>query len=114
MSLIRSNPRASSRRSSRLRHSTLLLPVLAIGAGLASGADQPATNPAQPAYEKEIRPLLQQFCLGCHGAQHPSGGVNLARYATATDLQRDQTTWRKVLVQLRERSMSPRGAPRLA
>src|SRR3954463_11485644 len=97
---------ASSRRSSALFLS-LLLPALVIGAGLASGAEQRRATPDPLTYANEIRPVLQQYCAGCHGAQNPSGGVNLARFVTLPAIQRDQGTWRKVLRQLRERSMPP-------
>ncbi|MBW3625493.1 MAG: DUF1592 domain-containing protein, partial [Armatimonadetes bacterium] len=91
-----------------------LLPVLTIGGGLAVSADK-GEKPApthQAAYEKEVKPLFKQFCEGCHGPSNAAGGINLAKYATVTDLQKDQATWRKVLAQLRERSMPPRGLPK--
>jgi hypothetical protein len=84
--------------------------VILVGAGLASGADMAPSKPAS--YEKEIRPLFQQFCFRCHGEKNGNGGVSLAAFTTVTAIQKDQTTWRKVLKQLRERSMPPPGVPR--
>ena len=98
-----------------LSSSLLLLPALLLGAGLAWGAD--TSKPAAvsvadaAAYDKQIRPLLQQYCVGCHGAKEPAAGVNLTAYADIPAIQRDQTTWRKVMTQIRGRSMPPARLP---
>lgn len=90
----------------------LLLPVLSVSAGLARGADEkPDLTKQQAAYEKEIRPVLQQFCVGCHNEKKSLGGINLTAFAEVTAVQRDQTTWRKVLTQVRERHMPPSNLP---
>ena len=31
-------------------------------------------------FQKEIRPLLEQYCTKCHGANRKKGGVDLARF----------------------------------
>lgn len=99
-------------RSIHLWSPLLLLPVLAISAGLARGADEKTNTAAQQAtYEKEIKPLVQQFCLGCHGDKKALAGINLATFADVASVQRDQTTWRKVLSQVRERHMPPSNLP---
>src|SRR5947207_9030035 len=103
--------RLNSRPASAARWLLVALPsVTLFGFGLTQAAEgQP--RPAPPAaYAQQARPLIQQYCAGCHGASSPKAGVNLMAYADATAIQRDQTTWRKVLTQLRERAMPPRGA----
>jgi mono/diheme cytochrome c family protein len=92
----------------------LLLPVLVVAVGLAGGAEAPASSAEQVTYTKEIQPLFQQYCAGCHGPAVANAGVNLTRFATVTAIQQDQKTWRKVLKQLGERTMPPRGAPQPA
>ncbi len=94
----------------------LAAPVLLVGAGIAQGGEQPKAAPRQTAadqatYEQEIRPLLTRHCAGCHAGKDPSGGVDLSASETVASVQRDQATWRKVVTQLRERSMPPKGAP---
>ena len=93
----------------------LTLPVLLLGAAWARGADEPkiAQTPSidTAAYEKQIKPLLQQYCISCHGATNPAAGVNLTSYADVAAIQRDQTTWRKVLAQVRGRTMPPARLP---
>jgi hypothetical protein len=112
MSGFRKESTSTYRHSVALWSPLLLFPVLALGAGLARGADEKANPAAQQAtYEKDIRPVLQQFCFGCHGEKKALGGINLTKFAEVTALQRDQTTWRKVLTQVRERHMPPSNLP---
>lgn len=92
----------------------MALPGLLLGAGWARGADEkpvPTQAAAQVAYEKQIRPLLQQYCVNCHNGQKASGGINLATYGDVASIQKDQMTWRKVLTQVRERNMPPTNLP---
>lgn len=99
---------------------SFVVPLVLLGATVATvqGGEEPPTSlPAPPevsdqaTYAAHLRPLLDKFCAGCHGKESPAGGVSLARADTVAHLQRDQTTWRKALVQIRERSMPPRGTP---
>lgn len=101
----------SSRRPS-VRALLVLSPLALLGAGLttaALGQNQPQP-PTQASFEKDAQPFLKQYCLGCHGAKGARGGVDLAKYADLAALQKDQNTWRKVLTQVRERSMPPKNA----
>jgi len=82
-----------------------------MGAGLASGANQLQAKPDPVEYQKAIHPLFQQFCFRCHGEKNGNGGVSLAAFSTVTAIQKDQMTWRKVLRQLRDRTMPPVGMP---
>ena len=97
-----------------LLFATLLYSVdFAVGAAAAKPADSAAASAAtaQATYEKEIRPLVQQYCGGCHGPTKPRGGINLSTFETVASLQRDQTTWRDVLTQIHERNMPPANKP---
>lgn len=88
-----------------------LVPVASVVglARVAVGEPQPAP---QAVFEKDLQPFLKQYCIGCHGADKPREGINLAKYTDVASLQRDQRTWRKVVQQIRERTMPPRGLPR--
>lgn len=100
------------RQPSGRRYALFLFPVLLLGAGWARGAEDHAAKPDAAAYEKQVRPVLQQFCVGCHGAQKPAGGVNLAAFPDAASAQHDPAMWRKILAQLRARTMPPVGMPK--
>jgi mono/diheme cytochrome c family protein len=89
----------------------IALSALLLGVALAQDREKPSSAAEQAAFEQSIQPLLKQYCLPCHGAQRPAGGVNLAAVTDVASLQRDQATWRKVLSQVRERHMPPSNAP---
>ena len=100
--------------------SLLLLPTLALGGVASRGADTPKPTPAVPpapaaadamTFDKQIAPFFKQYCLGCHNADDASGGVNLTLYKDAAAVQRDKTTWRDILSQVRGRSMPPAEMP---
>ena len=88
-----------------------LFPALLICAGWAKGADDKPVSPQNLDYEKEVRPLLQKFCVSCHGEKDGAGGISLNVAKGIEGIQKDQGTWRKVLRQMRERSMPPQGTP---
>jgi mono/diheme cytochrome c family protein len=65
----------------------------------------------QAAFDQSIKPLLDKYCISCHGAQSPSGGINLTAHKTVAEMQKNQVFWRKAVTQIRERTMPPRGVP---
>ncbi len=89
----------------------LLGPAVVVGVGLAHVAQGEPQPTPQARYEQDVRPVIKQFCEGCHGAKSPRGGVNLTAYNDVLSLQKDQKTWRKVVTELRDRTMPPRGLP---
>jgi hypothetical protein len=60
-------------------------------------------------FDRNVRPLLQQHCLRCHGVEKPKGGVNLARFAAEDSLRKDPDLWLRVVDALVDRSMPPPG-----
>ena len=103
----------SSRSKTALSHRLAAVlcvgPLLLLGAALTCGADD-GTKPLPKAPDKPA-PLMQQFCLPCHSAKQPAGGVNLSTLADANGLQKDPTLGRRVLAQIRDRAMPPQNAP---
>lgn len=63
----------------------------------------------QVEYNGEIKALLNDFCINCHGDKRPKGGVNLAKFTDIASIQRDPKTWQSVITQLQERNMPPDG-----
>lgn len=87
------------------------VPLLMAVSGFAPGQKEPPKPADQAALDAQIAPVLKQYCQGCHGENSAAGGINLAKYKTVADLQKDQTNWRKILTQIRERTMPPSGSP---
>ena len=61
-------------------------------------------------YQATIRPTIQKFCLGCHSADKLEGELDLERFATLTDVRRDEKVWQKVAEMLDHKEMPPKGA----
>ena len=61
---------------------------------------------------RDIAPLMQRYCLGCHDQATSSGGINLASLRmravrNSYDVAKDAATWEKVLLQLERGEMPP-------
>lgn len=50
----------------------------------AGGCDTSAVS-----FSAYVFPVVQNFCLGCHGSVNPSGGVNLSNYQSVSALAQD-------------------------
>lgn len=63
---------------------------------------------AEPAYEREVRPLLVKYCFDCHhDSDEPEGGVNLERFTTTNQVLRERSAWKLVLEKLESKQMPP-------
>jgi hypothetical protein len=66
--------------------------------------------PGHPTYHKDIRPLVEKYCLRCHSAEKKRGGIILDREKDDTAVLKRRELWEKVGDQLRNREMPPEGA----
>ena len=71
-------------------------------------------QPAAVAFEREVRPLLKQYCLTCHSAAAHAGDLNLERFVSLTDVLKDPRPWQKVVEQLSLGEMPPKPMPQPA
>jgi hypothetical protein len=72
-----------------------------------------ATEPEGAArFHKEIEPILQRSCMGCHNADRNKGGVAFDHFASDTALVEDRELWWKALKMLRAGLMPPKNKPR--
>lgn len=58
-------------------------------------------------FQKEIQPLLNDYCYQCHGGTKKKGGIVLDTYKSADDAAKDHKTWESVLENLRTGAMPP-------
>ena len=57
-------------------------------------------------FQKDIRPVLEQYCFGCHD-DTAKGEVNLEALSEDGSFWRDPKVWEKALAQLHDRVMPP-------
>jgi len=62
-------------------------------------------------YEKQVTPLLNKYCYGCHGNGKSKGDLTLDAYKTSMEAANDSKTWEKVLQNLRTHTMPPEKKP---
>lgn len=72
----------------------------------------PAASLAQSTYEKQLQPLLQQYCGSCHMGRSGRGGVNFSTRGADGDFAKDPAFWYRSINALENRSM-PENAQRL-
>jgi hypothetical protein len=58
-------------------------------------------------FEKDVQPLLNQYCFSCHGNGKKKGGVELDRYKDEASIAKDQAVWEKVMQNLDAHVMPP-------
>ena len=61
---------------------------------------------AETDFQKDIRPVLEQYCFGCHD-DTAKGDVNLEALSEKGSFWRDPKSWEKALAQLHDRVMPP-------
>ena len=61
-------------------------------------------------YDREVRPLIGQFCQGCHSTALRTGELDLERFATLAEVRRDTGAWLKVVDMLEQGEMPPEGS----
>src|SRR5438034_6281310 len=62
-------------------------------------------------YEREIRPLLKEFCLGCHSTEKHKGDIDLERFTSLGEVMKQPKVWQGVVEQLSLGEMPPRDKP---
>ncbi|MBB74865.1 MAG: hypothetical protein CMJ75_10170 [Planctomycetaceae bacterium] len=96
------------------RAAALVLLIFLCGSGFATG--QPARPFTELAveYEREVLPVLKQFCLKCHSGDAPQGDLDLQRFKTLREVRRGTGTWIQVVELLANGEMPPADAPQPA
>jgi uncharacterized protein DUF1592/uncharacterized protein DUF1588/uncharacterized protein DUF1587/uncharacterized protein DUF1585/uncharacterized protein DUF1595/cytochrome c len=64
-------------------------------------------------FERDVQPLLANNCTGCHNDQLASGGLDLAKFSTATSILQHRDGWERIVQKVRTGEMPPEGLPRL-
>jgi len=65
-------------------------------------------------FQKDIRPLLTEFCLKCHSTKDHKGDLDLERFKSLDTVKRDSKVWQLVDEQLELGEMPPKDKPQLS
>ncbi len=77
------------------------------------GIAQAAEPASVEVFEKQIQPLLVDYCYDCHGYGASEGNLTLDHFKTADDALADPELWWKVIKNLRAGVMPPLGSEKL-
>lgn len=72
---------------------------------MASGA----VDPAKADFEKDILPILEDNCYGCHGDGETKGGLALDDFKSAKDVHQGYKTWEQLRKIILANEMPPEG-----
>src|SRR5258708_9952219 len=85
--------------------------LCSIGLGRAGARTRnAATVTARADFQKDIKPLLSQYCYGCHG-EKKKGDLDLRIYVDEASVIKDQKVWEKVIKNLTAHEMPPEKKP---
>ena len=106
----RSLKRPEGRAPARRVRSDMFWPVFLLWAGLAQSLA--AQNPGGTSgdFEKNIRPLVKQYCLGCHSTEKHKGDLDLERYTSFSEVLKFPKAWQTVTGGMPTRIL-PNGPP---
>jgi hypothetical protein len=82
----------------------------------AFGSDRVAAADAAIAqrYDRDIRPLLKEYCLGCHSTEKAKGELDLERFTSLSHIIKQPKVWQGVLDQVSLGEMPPSEKPQLS
>jgi hypothetical protein len=68
---------------------------------------------ADPNFAKDVAPLITKKCLTCHKGKGSPAGVDLSKFKTQSDAQKDTATWERVATAVSAGIMPPKSSPSL-
>jgi mono/diheme cytochrome c family protein len=77
-------------------------------------AADPAPAPGKPDFARDVRPLLNKYCIDCHNARKRKGNLSLEGFTDEAAALKDPKVWEKVADNLRSGDMPPQGRKRPA
>ena len=73
----------------------------------------PSSQVAKASFERDVQPLLANNCASCHNDELASGGLDLAKFSTASSMIQHRDGWERIVQKVRTGEMPPEGLPRL-
>ena len=91
--------------NSCILHSVRCVGLLVVASGMAA---DPATE-----WSSSVRPVLARHCTTCHSTEKPKGDLDLERFKTLADIEREPMIWESVVEQIQSGEMPPKKEPPL-
>jgi hypothetical protein len=86
-----------------------LTSILMLMGSMALAASAEAGD-SSDAIEREVTPLVREFCWECHRGSKAKGGVDLASQTNSAAFYRNPKVWETVVRSVEDRQMPPTGA----
>ncbi|MBC8001739.1 MAG: DUF1587 domain-containing protein, partial [Opitutaceae bacterium] len=62
-------------------------------------------------FEKNVRPMLKEYCLGCHSTEKQKGDLDLERFSSLNEVLKHPKVWQGVVEQMDLGEMPPKDKP---
>ncbi len=66
------------------------------------------------AFDQAIRPLLKEYCLGCHSTEKHKGDLDLERFTSISEVIKHPKVWQGVIEQISLEEMPPKEKPQMS
>jgi hypothetical protein len=76
-----------------------------------SGTERAHGASGQGSFRAAALPLINKYCVGCHGMSKPKGGLNLAAFQDESSARAKRKTWERVLEYVEGGVMPPEDRP---
>ena len=86
---------------------SILFPISIVLFAASTAWAQADTEGRLIAYRNTVAPLVERFCVSCHGKKQPKAGLSLQKLPGDPRTPADLTTWKKVYGQLQSSAMPP-------
>lgn len=72
---------------------------------------KPNLTPVADRIQQDVAPLLQKYCVNCHGAENQKGGLDLSGYTSELSVLKGRKIWETAQRMMRASEMPPEGSP---
>src|SRR5262249_35851108 len=91
---------------------TLISAGVLVGSYSIGRAQEAPKSPAKITYSKDVAPILDKYCISCHGGRKPKADMALDIYKDDSAFLEHRKVWEGVVRNLRSRRMPPDRRPK--
>src|SRR5688572_26806071 len=90
----------------------------AAGTGRSARSAKPAARPAKaaggPSFSGHVVPVLQKYCIGCHGPKQQIAGIDVTKLKDEAGVVKARDIWERIAENLASGHMPPKKSPQPA